>query len=145
MIFDVVNLTTVLIWLSSSLGIRDFGLGDQFFILEHIEDDLVYIETRLVNKQIESEDETGSSSDEDSDYFDFEDGLIAKIEDVERHNDDEVFPLPQYRTRTPYIIELIPRVFQDAEAVENGSDDGSDGDIEDDYDAIYYDYDTCLA
>ena len=67
---------------------------DKIFILEHIEDDLVYIETRLVNKQIESEDETGSSSDEDSDYFDFEDGLIAKIEDVERHNDDEVFPLP---------------------------------------------------
>ena len=65
-----------------------------FFILEHIEDDLVYIETRLVNKQIESEDETGSSSDEDSDYFDFEDGLIAKIEDVERHNDDEVFMIP---------------------------------------------------
>ena len=59
-------------------------------ILEHIEDDLVYIETRLVNKQIESDDETGSSSDEDSDYFDFEDGLIAKIENVERHNDDEV-------------------------------------------------------
>ena len=65
-------------------------------VLEHIEDDLVYIETRLVNKQIESDDETGSSSDEDSDYFDFEDGLIAKIEDVERHNDDEVFEIPYF-------------------------------------------------
>ena len=69
-------------------------------ILEHIEDDLVYIETRLVNKQIESDDETGSSSDEDSDYFDFEDGLIAKIEDVERHNDDEVFLISYGTTRT---------------------------------------------
>ena len=36
-------------------------------------------------------------------------------------------------------------IFEDAEAVENDSDDGSDGDIDDDYDAIYYDYDTCLA
>ena len=35
--------------------------------------------------------------------------------------------------------------FQDAEAVENGSDGGSDGDIDDEVDAIYYDYDTCLA
>ena len=36
-------------------------------------------------------------------------------------------------------------MMQDAEAFENDSDDGSDGDIDDDYDAIYYDYDTCLA
>ena len=72
------------------------------YILEHIEDDLVYIETRLVKKHIESDDGTGSSSDEDSDYFDFEDGLIAKIEDVERHNDDEVFPIFYGTSRTSY-------------------------------------------
>ena len=52
---------------------------------------MVVIETRLVNKRIESDTETASSSDEDSDYFDFEDGLMARIEDVERNNDDEVF------------------------------------------------------
>ena len=52
---------------------------------------MVVIETRLVNKRIESDIDTGSSSDEDSDYFDFEDGLMARIEDVERNNDDEVF------------------------------------------------------
>ena len=52
---------------------------------------MVVIETRLVNKRIESDTETASSSEEDSDYFDFEDGLMARIEDVERNNDDEVF------------------------------------------------------
>ena len=70
-----------------------------FDILEHIEDDLVYIETRLVNKHIESDDGTGSSSDEDSDFEDFEDGLIAKIEDIERHNDDEVCDIPYVQSR----------------------------------------------
>ena len=60
--------------------------------LENVEDNLVVIETRLFNKFIESDTRlTGSSSDEDSDYFDFEDGLMARIEDVERNNDDEVF------------------------------------------------------
>ena len=43
-----------------------------------------------MNKRIDSDADTGSSSDEDSDFFDFEDGLMARIEDAERNNDDEV-------------------------------------------------------
>ena len=58
---------------------------------------MVIIETRLVNKRIDSDADTGSSSDEDSDFFDFEDGLMARIEDAERNNDDEVCLMPYPR------------------------------------------------
>ena len=72
---------------------------------------MVYIETRLVNKHFESDDGTGSSSDEDSDYFDFEDGLVAKIEDVERHNDDEVFPI--FYGTTSSTVQVVPPINED--------------------------------
>ena len=58
---------------------------------------MVIIETQLVNKRIDSDADTGSSSDEGSDFFDFEDGLMARIEDAERNNDDEVFLMPYPR------------------------------------------------